>query len=108
DDVTAESVLRAALASCGSRGVEYPCLRLGVALNNALANAFRTSEARQLAAELAAQAAATGDWGGEAQALRDRAEAERLAMRLPTLRAVFEEIALHDPDDCQKQEYLRQ
>lgn len=108
EDLAAESALHAALATCRSPGVAYRCMRLKNILGNIYLYAYRTSELRQLAIELGTQASATGDWWLENQSMIDRAEAERLAMRLPILRGLFTEIALREPDDCSTQEYLRQ
>jgi len=109
EDLAAEAALRAALAMCTSPGVAYRCLRLGRVLQNLLVYAYRTSELRQLTGELAAQARATGDWYIEGETLVGRAEAERLTLQRPVLRALYDEIARRAaPKDCAIRDYLRQ
>lgn len=106
--LAAEGALQTALASCRSPGVAHRCLRLRLLLDNVHLFSYRVSELRRFAMELGTQARAAGDWVIENRSLIDRAEAERLAMRLPLMHALFEEIELREPHDCGTREYLRQ
>jgi hypothetical protein len=108
ESAASETDLRSALSSCTGAGVAYRCLRLALKLGEVFQGALRVADLRRVAADVAARARETGDWDAEHRALVLLAEAERLSLRLPAMRATLEEIGLREPDHCGTGDYIHQ